>query len=50
MEERTCVCEHLIEKGDTLYISADWDGGIAFDYIRDIKFCPCCGKELSDRD
>jgi len=32
--------------GDTLYESADWDNGIGFDYIRDIKFCPICGKEL----
>lgn len=36
------------EKGDTLYESSDWDGGIGFDYIRDIKFCPLCGKELKD--
>ena len=35
-------------KGDTLYESSDWDGGIGFDYIRDIKFCPLCGKELPD--
>ena len=44
-----CICEAFgLEKGDTLYISADWDGGIGFDYIRDIKFCPVCGKELPD--
>lgn len=35
-------------KGDTLYESSDWDGGIGFDYIRDIKYCPICGKELQD--
>lgn len=34
------------EQGDTLYESSDWDGGIGFDYIRDIKFCPLCGREL----
>lgn len=34
------------ERGDTLYESADWDCGIGFDYIRDIKFCPLCGREL----
>lgn len=35
------------EQGDTLYESSDWDGGIGFDYIRDIKFCPLCGKLLN---
>jgi hypothetical protein len=35
-------------KGDTLYESADWDGGIGYDFIRDIKYCPICGKELQD--
>lgn len=34
------------ECGDTLYESSDWDGGIGFDYIRDIRFCPICGREL----
>ena len=35
-------------KNDTLYESSSYDGGIGFDYIRDIKFCPICGKELQD--
>lgn len=48
-KKEKCFCEERgLEKGDTLYISADWDGGIGFDYIRDIKFCPVCGKELPD--
>ena len=34
------------EQGDTLYESSDWDGGIGFDYIRDIKYCPLCGRKL----
>lgn len=34
------------ECGDTLYESADWDVGIGFDYIKDIRFCPICGREL----
>ena len=34
------------EKGDTLYEMSDWDGGIGFDYIHNIKYCPLCGKEL----
>lgn len=32
--------------GDTLYESSDWDGGIGFDYIRNIKYCPLCGRKL----
>lgn len=34
------------EYGDTLYESSDWDGGIGFDYIRNIRFCPICGRKL----
>ena len=46
-EEEKCVCrEYGLEKGDTLYVSTSWDGGIGFDYINHIKFCPVCGKEL----
>lgn len=37
-------------KGDTIYEDSDWDGGIGFDYIRDIKYCPLCGEELRDDD
>lgn len=45
---KTCsFCEEH-EKGDTLYESSSWDGGIGFDYIYDIKFCPLCGKELKE--
>jgi len=32
--------------GDTLYESSDRDGGIGFDYIRSIKYCPLCGRKL----
>ena len=46
MEDKQCsFCEEH-EKGDTLYEMSSWDGGIGFDYIRDIKYCPLCGKEL----
>ena len=38
------------EQGDTLYEPSDWDGGIGFDYIRDIKYCPLCGKKLNSED
>ena len=36
------------EKGDTLYELSSWDGGVGYDYIRDIKYCPICGRELFD--
>ena len=36
------------ESGDTLYDMSDWDGGIGFDYIRDIHYCPVCGKKLKE--
>lgn len=39
------VCDGL-EDGDTLYIHSEWDGGIGFDYIHDIHFCPKCGRRL----
>ena len=43
------LCEdHALERGDTLYQLSEWDGGIGFDYIRDIKFCPLCGRELEE--
>ena len=46
MEDKQCsFCEEH-EDGDTLYEMSSWDGGIGFDYIRDIKYCPLCGKEL----
>ena len=44
--ETDCDFCKFHEDGDTLYSSSDWDGGIGFDYIRDIKFCPLCGKRL----
>lgn len=34
------------EDGDTLYDMSDWDGGIEFNYIRNIHYCPICGKKL----
>ena len=39
------ACDGL-EDGDTLYIYSEWDGGIEFDHIRDIHFCPKCGRWL----
>lgn len=50
-KKEKCFCEENdLEEGDTLYISSSWDGGIGFDYIRDIKFCPICGKKLPEKD
>lgn len=46
------ACEFCLnhEQGDTLYESSDWDGGIGFDYIRNIKYCPLCGRMLNAED
>lgn len=35
-------------KGDTLYERRSYDGGIDFEYIENIKFCPICGRELEE--
>lgn len=44
------ICGFCINhsKDDTLYEMSGWDGGIGFDYIKDIKYCPICGRELED--
>lgn len=46
--EKDRYCEFCAnhESGDTLYEMNDWDGGIGFDYIRNIHYCPICGKKL----
>lgn len=42
-----CVCKyHNLEQGDTLYKLSSWDGGMDFEYIYDIQYCPVCGKKL----
>ena len=49
IKENECICEYEgLEQGDTLYIERSWDGGIEFNYIRNIKYCPVCGRELPD--
>lgn len=44
-KEPCSACDGL-EEGDTLYAHSEWDGGIGFDYIYDIKYCPVCGRKL----
>lgn len=46
LKDNNCQFCRDHEAGDTLYKSSDWDGGIGFDYINNIKFCPLCGKAL----
>ena len=41
------ICRDL-EDGDRLYQMSDWDGGIGFDYIWDIHYCPRCGRKLKN--
>ena len=46
--DKTNYCEFCDnhEEGDTLYDMSDWDGGIEFNYIRNIHYCPICGRRL----
>lgn len=39
-----------LEYGDTLYKSSSWDGGIGFDYICPVRFCPLCGRDFLKED
>lgn len=49
-EVNTCeLCKRYgIEKGDSLYQVGYPDTGIDFYEIRNIQFCPLCGKELKE--
>ena len=49
-DKKFCVFCSSHEDGDTLYDMSDWDGGIEFNYIRDIHYCPICGKKLKERE
>ena len=39
------VCE-MLEKGDTLYQHTSDDIGDIYSAIRDVQFCPKCGRKL----
>lgn len=47
-ETNYCVFCASHNDGDTLYDIGDWDGGIEFNYIRNIHYCPLCGKKLKE--
>ena len=47
LQETNCQCYNGdYEFGDTLYYRSSWDGGIEYNYIRPILFCPKCGRRL----
>ena len=47
--EKLCVCKEWdLEQGDTLYYQTSWEGGIEYNYIENIKYCPICGKKLPE--
>lgn len=48
-EEKCDFCERHTQ-GDELFEWSSWDGGIGFDYIKNIKYCPLCGKKLQTED
>lgn len=39
------MCKSL-ESGNMLYQLSDWDGGIGFECIHSIRFCPVCGRKI----
>lgn len=43
---KSCEMCNSLESGNMLYQLSDWDGDIGFNYIRDIRFCPVCGRKL----
>ena len=48
-ENKCPLCrKYGLEKGDSLYQVAYPDTGIDFYEIRNIQFCPLCGKELKE--
>ena len=48
-ENKCELCKRYgIERGDSLYQVSYPDTGISFDEIRNIQFCPLCGKMLKD--
>lgn len=47
-EKCRCCDYNSLEEGATLLISLNWDSGYAFEEIRDIKYCPVCGKKLPE--
>ena len=47
VKEPCDLCKDL-EKGDTLYQSSSWDGGVGYDYIHNIQYCPKCGRKLEE--
>lgn len=45
-QAKECKYCRELDADDTLYMANDWDGGIGFEYIRHIKYCPICGRKL----
>lgn len=50
IEEKQCDFYRNHVQGDDLFEWSSWDGGIGFDYIRNIEYCPLCGKKLQAED
>lgn len=44
------ICDFCLNhrQGDVLYDYSSWEGGISFDYIENIKYCPLCGRTLKE--
>ena len=46
-KEPCSVCAGL-ENRDTLYVYSDSNVGNGFDYIKNVKYCPVCGRRLNN--
>lgn len=49
MEHECNFCKEHCD-GDTLLQYSDWDGGIGYDYVRPIHYCPLCGRKLQTEE
>ena len=46
-KENCPLCKYdELEYGDTLYKFSSWDGGVGYEYVWPVRFCPLCGREL----
>lgn len=46
LRSKPCLFCMYHEDGDRLYEASDWDGGVGYDYVDNIHFCPLCGEKL----
>lgn len=45
-QAKECRYCRELDADDTLYMANNCERGIEFEFIRDIKYCPICGRKL----